>query len=353
MIKRIINYFSEGIPDYKSYQPGFTGLYRYLQNIITDIPPGLARLMKIQPVFAFFSGLACIFLLRKGFSYAPIIIFTSVFAVFYVIFRIYRLRGKKSLMKRVWDLALLLVLNDMLFFIIPFYFESMTLFSRNITVAPILIILAVTANQIYLYKRWVARYPLVSAIFFSLIFFFVLNIIFPIIFGMRNIWSLSISGSIASLTAILYVYPHLGILKSRKNGLLFTAGVVIFFISLWFGRSLIPPSPLRLIEATACETIFNNDPLNPFTANSYEEGERIYFYSAIFAPRGLKERIVHIWYYNGNKFQTVNLKEITGGREKGYRTWSFHTVREKPGKYAVEVWTAGGQLLGRRDFILE
>jgi hypothetical protein len=319
-----------------------------------DVPPGIARLMKIQPVFAFLSGLACIFLLRKGYGYASIVIITVVFAIFYIIFRLYRLKENKNIkLKKFWDVALLLVLNDMLIFVLPFYFESMTFPSMNMFFAPVIAGLALIANQIYIYRRWVYRYPFVSAIFYSLTFFSVLNFIFPIIFGMRNIWSISISGIIASLAAILYVYPHLSISMNRKNTFLFISGIIIFFASLWFCRSFIPPSPLKLTNAAACENVFFNEPANPFTAGSYEIGEKLYFYSAIFAPRGLREQIYHKWYYNDRIIQTVNLKEINGGRDLGYRTWSLHTINEGPGRYSVEVWTAGGQLLGRRKFVLK
>ena len=353
MFIKIKKYFSEGIPERGKYPPGYKGFIQYLKAIFMDIPPGVARLMKIQPVFAFISGLTCIFLLRKGFEYAPIIIFTVVLAIFYIIYRLYRLKGKKTILKIVWDFALLIALNDMLFFVIPFYFQSMTFFSRNIIVAPVIIALSITANQIYIYRRWVAGSPFVSAVFYSLTFFFALNIIFPIIFGMRNIYSIIVSGSIAATAAIAYVYPHLNILKNKKNTAVFISGIILFFMSLWFGRSFIPPSPLRLTNAAACENVFFSEPANPFTSASYDIGEKVYFYSAIFAPRGLREQIYHIWYYNDKIIQTVNLSEISGGRDLGYRTWSLHTITEGPGRYCVEVWTAGDQLLGRRNFILK
>jgi hypothetical protein len=352
LIKKIKNYFSEGLPDRKNFPEGRKGFFQYIQAVFSDLPPGIGRIMKIQPVFALISGLTCIFLLRKGFAYAPIIIFTVVLAIFYIIYRLYRLKGKKTILKIVWDFALLIALNDMLFFVIPFYFESMTFFSRNIIVAPVIVALSITANQIYIYKRWVARSPFISAIFYSLTFFFSLNIIFPIIFGMRNIYSIITSGAIAATAAIAYVYPHLNILKNKKNTAVFISGIILFFVSLWFGRSFIPPSPLKLTNAAACEAVFFNEPANPFTSASYEIGEKVYFFSAIFAPRGLREQIYHVWYYNDRIIQTVNLKEIDGGRDLGYRTWSLHTINEGPGRYAVEVWTAGGQLLGRRKFVL-
>ena len=217
MFEKIKFFFLEGLPDRKNFPGGYSGFFQYLQAVFIDMPPGVARMMKVQPVFALASGLTCIFLFRKGFKYAPVIIFTVVLAIFYIIYRLYRLEDKKTFLKIVWDFALLAALNDMLFFIIPFYFESMTFFSRNIAVAPVILTLAITANQIYIYRRWVACSPFISAVFYSLTFFFALNIIFPILFGMRNIYSIIVSGSIAAVAASAYVYPHLNILKNKKN----------------------------------------------------------------------------------------------------------------------------------------
>ena len=44
----------------------------------------------------------------------------------------------------------------------------------------------------------------------------------------------------------------------------------------------------------------------------------LYAYTAINAPRGLKERIYHEWTHNGRRVDRIAL-DISGGREAGYR----------------------------------
>jgi hypothetical protein len=249
-------------------------------------------------------------------------------------------------------MALLIALNDMLFFVIPFYFESMTFLSRNMLFAPVLIGLGVTANWLYLYDRLVLKSPAGGAIFYALTFFCVLNFIFPIIFGMRNIWGLLLALCVAALTVTLYIYPHMNILKNFRNTIQFICVVAAVIAILFFGRSCIPPSPLKLMRATACENIEKHLPVNPYMTRSVKDLEKIYFYSSIFAPRGLAEKIDHVWFFEGKKLFTVSLSEIIGGYDYGFGTWSWHRATEGPGRYRVEVWTAGGQLLGEKTFML-
>ena len=79
-------------------------------------------------------------------------------------------------------------------------------------------------------------------------------------------------------------------------------------------------------------------------------GERAYFYSAIFAPATLGTDIVHRWQHydpTGKTWSTVEVVTfpITGGRDAGYRGYSFINTPE-PGQYRVSVETAQGQILG-------
>lgn len=308
--------------------------------------------MKLQPAFSLATSLLVIFLFKKGFEYVPIAIVSTIFAFFYITFRLYLLKKKNGIIASLWDTALIFIINNMLLFILPFYFESMTFPSRNMLFAPLIIGLAIIAGWFALYQRLIADHPMSSSLFYALTFFCVLNFLLPVLFGMRNIWSLLISGAIAAAAVLIFVYPHIELLKNRKNTLVFIAGICLFFIILWFGRSFIPPSPLKLTHATACRTIESYKPIKPFSRSSINTASEVYFYSSIFAPRGLKEKIDHVWYHNGKYLFTICLSEIRGGRKQGFGTWSRHTILEGPGKYTVEVWTSGGQLLGKGDFYL-
>ena len=352
MIAKLIRYYTEGIPPRKDYPPGLWGVAQYLGTIFLNWPPGIQRLMRFQPFFSLIIALLVIFLFKKGFEYVPVAIVSVIFAFFYITFRLYLLKEKNSAITALWDTALIFALNNMLLFVLPFYFESMTFPSRNILFAPVIAGVTIIAGWYNLYQRLVAKHPLRSSLFYALTFFCVLNFLFPILFGMRNIWSLLISGGIAAIAVVVFVFPHIDMMKNKKNTLIFFLGIALFFALLWFGRSLIPPSPLKLTRATACREIDQFRPVDPFIKEKAESISEVYFYSSIFAPRGLSEKINHVWYCNGTKLLTISLSEIQGGRKEGFGTWSRRTLMEGPCHYTVEVWTAGGQLLGTEKFVL-
>ncbi len=352
MIKQAHQYYTEGIPPRSDYPGGFQGTIRYLRAIFDIWPVGIQRIMKLQPAFSLVTSLIVILLFKKGFEYVPIAIVSVFFAFFYIIFRLYLAQPTAGILTSLWDTALIFIINNMLLFVLPFYFESMTFPSRNILFAPLIVGLAVIAGWFQLYQNFIARHPLRSSIFYALTFFCVLNLLFPILMGMRNIWSLLVSGGIAAITVIVFVYPHIDMLKSKKNTLVYLLGIILSLVLLWLGRSLIPPSPLKLTRATACISITDYKPWNTFNRAKAAQTPEVCFYSSIFAPRGLSERINHVWYHNGRKLLTISLSEIKGGRKEGFGTWSRRAILEGQGRYTVEVWTDGGQLLGAGEFIL-
>jgi len=352
LLKKIIQYYTEGIPRRADFPEGFFGLIQYLIKIYFDTPAGISRLLKFQPVISLISGIIVIFLIRRGFEYVPFVIICVVLTFVYLAFRLYIQNKNYSALNKIAGSAVMFSVNYMLLFILPFYFESMTIPSRNMFFGIVIITIAVLSNWNFLLKRFILKFVLASSIYYALVFFSVLNFIFPIIFGLRNIWSLAISGGIGAVSAVLVVYPQIRENKNRKDILKFVSGIVLSLALLLFGRSFIPPAPLELKYATACEGIKEHNPYFPFDLNYVNAIEEVFFYTAIYAPKGLSEGIDHVWFYNDVRLLTIQLREITGGRDEGYRTWSKHALLEGIGKYTVEVWTAGGQFLGEGSFII-
>lgn len=350
MIRHIIKNITRGLPPGNERNPSSAGPARVAPPS-RESRPWVKRLVKYQPVFALATGYASAWLLRRGFEYLPLIIVLSVFAYTWVIYP-FRLSGdrKGSRIVKFTDFALLFALNNMLFFVIPFYFESMTFFSRNVLFGLVMLGLTIISNWFVLYNRLVQRLPLAGSVFYALTFFIVLNFIFPVLFGMRNIWSLLLSGAIAGLSVVLIVFPRVPSLRERRNAVKFLSGIALSLAAVWFGRSLIPPAPLKMTSSAACERIVDYQPVSPLKNFRGDGSGEIFFYTSIFAPLGLSEGIEHVWYHDGRQLFRVDVKEIHGGRKEGFGTWSKHPPREGPGEYIVEAWTKGGQLLGRGGF---
>ncbi|MFB9148111.1 DUF2914 domain-containing protein [Halomonas alkalicola] len=76
-------------------------------------------------------------------------------------------------------------------------------------------------------------------------------------------------------------------------------------------------------------------------------GSGLYAYTAIRAPRGLREEVFHVWRQEGQEVDRIALT-IEGGREAGYRAWSRkqNFPDDPAGRWRIDVMTDSGQRIG-------
>src|SRR5699024_849998 len=121
-------------------------------------------------------------------------------------------------------------------------------------------------------------------------------------------------------------------------------------------RYWIPPATLRT-TAVVISTQMNTATRSPGPArDDYGVADLrhggLYAFTAIKAPRGLHQNVLHIWSHNGEVVDRIELEIVGGSREQGFRTWS-HKASFGPhpaGNWRVEVRTDDGQLIGVRHF---
>ena len=79
----------------------------------------------------------------------------------------------------------------------------------------------------------------------------------------------------------------------------------------------------------------------------------LYAYTAISAPRGLNERIYHVWKRDGVEMDRIAL-DIHGGRKAGYRAWTQkrNFPAQAAGDWQVQVVTEAGQQIGVLRFVV-
>ncbi len=215
----------------------------------------------------------------------------------------------------------------------------------------------------------------ISVYFFCTLSLF--SLILPYVFTSLSAW-LFVAAEVASLIIfIVYIY---GLSAATKRPLaqsqfLFAA---IFFIAaamnaLYFAN-IIPPIPLALREAGLYhslrvtnnqyvmkgepETLWQNvqDALFGQTVH-VTVGEKIYLYTAIFAPDNLDATIVDRWqYYDEAQKAWVDQGKlsfaINGGRWEGYKGYSWQT-NLAAGKWRVYVQNQRSQVLARVRFTVE
>ncbi len=125
-------------------------------------------------------------------------------------------------------------------------------------------------------------------------------------------------------------------------GLLVSVGLAAAL--LFGGARVVPPAPLRFVEGAIGTQVVERRLIDPATTLAAAPAQLVCA-TAIAAPRGLKDRLRHVWRQNGVVRAEIPL-EIRGGRPQGFRTWSYRRS-PGPGHWTCTVETESGQLLGR------
>ncbi len=207
------------------------------------------------------------------------------------------------------------------------------------------------------YERFVFQ----TSVFFIALFSYAIFAL-PILLGKIGAGIFLLSGAI-SVAAIG------GFARLLKKEMPKSVLVIFALFNIFYFANIIPPIPLALKESGIYHRI---ERINGSYRVLYEKppwyrffddtsvvfhtipGKTLYAYSAIFAPVGIQTDIVHRWsYFDENKdewfYETAIRFPITGGRENGYRGYTFKR-NARAGRWRVDVQTPRGQTLGRMTF---
>lgn len=162
---------------------------------------------------------------------------------------------------------------------------------------------------------------------------------------------------LASVTIALFAAPSLAQLILRRDAagwLLLAAGALGLGFGSWLLRAHVPPATLWLREAAISRSL-DAAARKPGPAlevlQPADLADGLYAFGAIHAPRGLSERVEHRWLHEGQEIDRIPIS-INGGREQGYRAWSYKRSfpADPVGHWQVRVMTESGQLIGEMRF---
>jgi hypothetical protein len=216
----------------------------------------------------------------------------------------------------------------------------------------LLVLAALAATIDVVYDEVVTRKKLLHGLFLAFVAFATMNVTLPMVWRVGGLWNLAASGLLAIAVFVSFVVR-------RGNGRPFRAafraglGALFFLVLVTLGRPAVPPAPLRLVSvhfgaSLAAGSLDIARPLDAVTPGASVELVAV---AAIQAPAGLAEGVRHIWSVEGRVVFETRLIEITGGRQRGFRSWSGVTLRGlRPGqRVRLDVETAHGQLVGRAE----
>lgn len=312
-------------------------------------------------VFAFCSGVASYLLVERKESFSQIIAILLLISWVWLIVDNW-LRDKVeqrfgvAVSPNFMRFALQMVQQESLFFALPF-FLAVTSWNHPQAVFTSLIILCAFISVVDpLYYKKLAKHSVLFTVFHNFALFVVILVTLPILLNLTT----SQSVKIALITSVICTLPSLGNLMPNARWWRFPLLVLLLSAlsaGLWQLRSWVPPAALRLTDITVSHQvdIAQRKPIGnvkQLDVNTLRQ-EGLYSWTAVKAPRGLNEKIFHVWILNNQVVERIAL-DITGGREQGYRAWT-HKVNfpaDPVGKWQVQVVTESGQLIGLTKFVV-
>ncbi|WP_339897305.1 DUF5924 family protein [uncultured Gilvimarinus sp.] len=242
-----------------------------------------------------------------------------------------------------------MVHQESLFFVIPFFFITTAWNSGQLVFTAMLMTAAAISVIDPIYYRWLATKRWLYFFFHGFTLFAVLLTALPILLHLPTSQSYFWSLAVAVVLSFLNMVRDFSFGWWRRTALaaaLLLAAAVVGVVA----RPWVPPATLWLTEVAITGAIDDKvkaptEQLKVVSVDQLQQG--LYAYTAIHAPRGLRERIYHVWRLNGKVVDKIAL-DINGGRKAGYRAWS-HKLKFPPypqGNWRIEVMTEARQVVG-------
>src|SRR5580658_3764701 len=230
---------------------------------------------------------------------------------------------------------------------------------------------------IFIANEYLRRYHS-RLVFSALLFFFALYsyaiLLVPVVIARIGTVPFLMSGAVAVIVffffvRLLAILGHDRYKNARKQIAIGMAAITVL-INVFYFAKIFPPLPLVLSDAGVYHDIkregrnyqgtAEEEPprwralFGTFPIEHIQPNDKLYLYSAVFAPYRLTTNIVHQWEWRDPRNGNWVLKDrmhfmIHGGRADGYRTYSLKRV-PLPGEWRVNILSDDGRTIGRVRF---
>lgn len=252
---------------------------------------------------------------------------------------------------------------------VVFFFRSVSL--TKTMVFFILLVFLMISNE--LFKHRISNKYLQFGAFYFITFTFFAFII-PVFAGIMSTFVFIISGIIAlTFTMVFVIFVYRKSPSTRREISIGKLSGIILAIYLTINGlyyfNMIPPVPLSMKEGLVAYNVEKADNFYHVTYDpdksykfweafnpqlSYTQGDTVFAFTSIFAPTDLNKAIAHRWKWLDTETNTWQVSdvidyEISGGRDDGYRGFTYKT-NIHPGLWEVDVITKEGLILGSMEF---
>ena len=248
--------------------------------------------------------------------------------------------------------------QQMFFFLTPLYASSATwsLASWNWWIAPLLLVCAIVSTMDLVFDNFIMERRLLASAMYGLAMFAMLNVMCPLLLGVDHLTGLVIAAAATPASVALLSFSIRQVLSPQ--GALITVGVTVGLLAgVWFGRRVIPPAPLAMPETSVGHGTTGSYECLPPSKHHLraDQLDGLRCGSMLREPGGIKETIVHVWTFNGNRIippVTPDELQCNDGDATVYRSMFPQDLlpRNPVGAWSCETYTLHGQLVGVRKF---
>ena len=296
------------------------------------------------------------------------IVIIGVFLYFDLIHRYVPITVNKYL-EKIWiyrDLVIHFFLGGLLSVYSIFFIKSASLFSSFGFIAFMLSILV--ANELQIVQK--QKVSLKIGLYFICIFSF-FSMIFPVMLG--HVGRIPFLLSLFSTTFFVFIFYKTVKRKlddevAVRKALLLPSSAILFIFLTFYFLGWIPPVPLSVKEigiyhniersAEGNYSLYYERPAWKFWQSgdqnfSAQPGDKVFVFTRIFSPARFNDTLYLHWqkYLPKTGWKTTDRVpvQISGGRKKGYRGYSFKE-NYSDGDWRILVETNDGREVGRINF---
>ena len=320
------------------------------------------KLWWLHSFYALGLGIFVMIFAQKGFQYARwlLLIILAVWLLIVVLFRFVGSGQEQKIdtkKKQAGFLTMTYILKNfyqgMLFFLLPFYWKTMTLDAGNRWFVVGLAMCALLATLDVIFDRVLMKWRLLASIYYAMALFACLNLAVPSVWPLPALWSMMLAaavGSVAFWSMHMRWYDWLR--PSKLGHVLLTMVVMVGLV--YVGRRAVPPVPLSITSAAlGPETLKDGRLAMHVTTLHTEQIHEMIAVTEVATPAGFEEDFRHVWRFEGAEVFRLQpkLQMIEGNI---LRLRSDLIGQPLPtnavGEWSVDVETAHGQLIGRVNF---
>lgn len=336
---------------------------RAIQKLMASRVGGLAyRLRRLVPFASFAMGASSYFLVQRQARLAQWLTALMLIGWLVLLFEglLCRLLARyfgERIPQAALRFAAQCLHQETLFFVLPFFLATTTWSSGQAVFTGLLIVAAAASSVDPIYVEGIAQRRWLFLGFHAFTLFAALLAAGPIMLSLTTGQSIALAAAVMSVCALPSFNDALRTSHWRRWFLLACLSLGLG-LATWCGRFWIPPATLHAtgIEITTQMNTADRIPgrnRHRFTAAEIA-ADGLYAFSAIKAPRGLHQTVLHVWSHNGRVIDRIPLKIKGGNRKLGYRSWSHKLSfgAHPDGRWRVAVVTDDGQLIGAQRFTI-